>query len=64
VLRIGPIEGVWKVFWGLGFFGAGQRRGAHVSTPEIGSRDGVFSFGGIWGVYAVLRREIVWGNLN
>jgi hypothetical protein len=56
-LIIGPIEGVWKLFEDLGFFEAGQRRGAHVSVPEIGSRDEVFCFGGIWGVYAVLRRE-------
>jgi hypothetical protein len=58
VLIIGPIEGVWKVFGDLGFFEAGQRRGAHVRIPKIGSRDEVFCDGGIWGVYAVLRREL------
>jgi hypothetical protein len=57
-------SGSLESFLGIGFFWAGQRRGAHVSTLEIGSRDELFSFGGIWGVYAVLRREIVWGNLN
>jgi hypothetical protein len=56
-LIIGSVEGVWKVFGELGFFEAGQRRGAHVRIPKIGSRVGLFMFGGIWGVYAVLRRE-------
>jgi hypothetical protein len=56
-LRIGSTEGVWKVFWGLSFFGVGQRRGADVSVPKIGSRGALFCFGGIWGVYADLRRE-------
>jgi hypothetical protein len=41
-----------------------QRRGTHVSTPKIGSRDGVFVFGGILEFHADLRREIVWGNLK
>jgi hypothetical protein len=48
----------------LSFFGVRQRRGAHVSVPKIGSRDGVLCFGGILGVYADLRREIGWGNLD
>jgi hypothetical protein len=48
----------------LGFFEAGQRRGTHVSVPKIGSRDGLFCFGGIWGVYADLRRELNWRNLK
>jgi hypothetical protein len=41
-----------------------QRRGVHVNTPKRGSRDGVFSFGGIWGVYADLRRDFNLGNLK
>jgi hypothetical protein len=48
----------------LGFFGVGQRRGADVSVPKIGSRDGLLCIGGILGIYAVLRREIGWGNLS
>jgi hypothetical protein len=52
----------WKDFWGLGFFGAGQRRGARVSPLKIGSRDGEIVFGGIYGFYAVLRRELRRGN--
>jgi hypothetical protein len=44
--------------------GAGQRRGTHVSTPEIGSRVGLFCFGGILGFYAELRRKLEWGNLR
>jgi hypothetical protein len=35
-----------------------------VSTLKIGSRGKVFCFGGILGFYAVLRREIKWGNLD
>jgi hypothetical protein len=35
-----------------------------VRTPKIGSRDGVLSFGGIWRIYADLRRESFWGNLK
>jgi hypothetical protein len=49
-------------FWNLGE--RVQRRGADVSTPEIGSRGAVFCFGGISGVYADLRRELDWGNLE
>jgi hypothetical protein len=48
----------------LGFFEAGQRRGAHVSVPKIGSRAALLCFGGIWGVHADLRREFWWGNLD
>jgi hypothetical protein len=51
-------------FLRIGLFEAGQRRGVHVSVPEIGSRDGLFCFGGIWGVYADLRRELNWRNLK
>jgi hypothetical protein len=58
------LEVGWKDFGKLGFLGAGQRRGAHVNVPEIGSRDGLLCFGGILGVYAELRREFYWGNLN
>jgi predicted metal-binding membrane protein len=43
--------------------GAGQRRGTHVSVPKIGSRAGLFCFGGIWDSHADLRRELNWGNL-
>jgi hypothetical protein len=46
------------------FWGNRQRRGVDVNVPEIGSRDGVFVFGGILGFYAILRREWVWGNFN
>jgi hypothetical protein len=35
-----------------------------VSVPKIGSRVGVFCFGGIFGFYADLRREYIWRNLN
>jgi hypothetical protein len=41
-----------------------QRRGADVSVPKIGSRDGVLCFGGILEFHADLRRECNWGNLN
>jgi hypothetical protein len=41
-----------------------QRRGGRVSTPKIGSRVGVFVFGGILGIHADLRREFGWGNLK
>jgi hypothetical protein len=41
-----------------------QRRGVNVSTPKIGSRDGVFVFGGILEFHADLRRECFGGNLN
>jgi hypothetical protein len=34
-----------------------------VSVPKIGSRVGVFCFGGILGFYADLRREYIWRNL-
>jgi hypothetical protein len=48
-----------------GFFeGKVRRRGTHVNIPKIGSRVGVFVFGGIYGFCAELRREFVWGNLN
>jgi hypothetical protein len=41
------IEGNWKVFGRLGILGAGQRRGVDVNVPKIGSRAGLFCFGGI-----------------
>jgi hypothetical protein len=63
-LIIGSTEGTWKVFEKFGIFGAGQRRGAHVSVPKIGSRAALLCFGGILGFYAVLRREYFGGNLN
>jgi hypothetical protein len=58
------LNGIWELFEDLGFFGVGQRRGARVNIPEIGSRDGVLCFGGILGNHAVLRRDSVWGNFN
>jgi hypothetical protein len=63
-LETGSNERNLETFRRFGFFGAGQRRGAHVSVPKIGSRDGVLCFGGILGTHADLRREIVWGNFN
>jgi hypothetical protein len=41
-----------------------QRRGAHVKTPEIGSRDEVYCFWGNIGIYAELRRELKGGLGN
>jgi hypothetical protein len=41
-----------------------QRRGTHVNVPEIGSRVGVYCFGGNLGIYADLRREFIWRNLK
>jgi hypothetical protein len=41
-----------------------QRRGAHVNTPEIGSRGDAFCLGGIYEIHADLRRESKWGNLK
>jgi hypothetical protein len=50
---------------GVGLFeGQIQRRGTHVSTPEIGSRVGELCFGGISGIYADLRRELFWGEFE
>jgi hypothetical protein len=63
-LKLWSIEENWKIFKRLGFFGAGQRRGTHVSVPKIGSRVGKFCFGGILGIHAVSRRELIRGNLN
>jgi hypothetical protein len=43
----------WSIGWGgehfgeLGFWGNVRRRGAHVSTPEIGSRGGEMCIGEI-----------------
>jgi hypothetical protein len=58
----------WGFDWVLKRFlvnwilGEVQRRGADVNTPKIGSRVGEFCFGGILGIHAVLRRELIWGN--
>jgi hypothetical protein len=41
-----------------------QRRGVHVSTLEIGSRGDKKCFGGIYGFYADLRREVDWRDLK
>jgi hypothetical protein len=56
-LIIGSTEGIWKDFGNFVILGVGQRRGADVKLPEIGSRVGELCFGGIYGFYAVLRRE-------
>jgi hypothetical protein len=50
-MRIGNILGIEFLE------GVVQRRGTHVKIPEIGSRVGVFMFGGIYEIHAVLRRE-------
>jgi hypothetical protein len=50
-MRIGNILGIEFLE------GVVQRRGVHVNIPEIGSRVGVFMFGGIYEIHAVLRRE-------
>jgi hypothetical protein len=58
------LAGFLKEF-GFGIFGDRiQRRGAHVSTPKIGSRDGGIVFGGISEFRAVSRRELFWRNLE
>jgi hypothetical protein len=54
----------WKVFGNFGILGEFQRRGVHVSTPKIGSRDGIKCFGGILGFHADLRRELERGNFK
>jgi hypothetical protein len=48
----------------MNFWNVVQRRGAHVSTPKIGSRDGEIRFGGILRNHAVLRRESFRRNLK
>jgi hypothetical protein len=58
------LNGIWKVFEKFGIFGAGQRRGTHVSVPKIGSRAALLCFGGILRNHAELRRELIWGNFN
>jgi hypothetical protein len=55
---------IGKDFWDWIFEEEFQRRGAHVSIPKIGSRDGQKCFGGIMGFHADLRREYFWGNLD
>jgi hypothetical protein len=55
---------IWKDFEKFGIFGVGQRRGAHVSVPKIGSRAGLLCFGGIWRFHAELRRDFFWRNLK
>jgi hypothetical protein len=47
----------WIEFLDWDFLEAVQRRGAHVNTPKLGSRDGEISFGGISRIHAVLRRK-------
>jgi hypothetical protein len=66
-MRIGGINGFWpgmvRVF-GWDFWKAIQRRGVHVSTPKIGSRDGELCFGGIYEFCAELRREFKGGEFK
>jgi hypothetical protein len=50
----GQLVGVGRDFWAWIFGGQVQRRGTHVNTPKIGSRVGVFCFGGIYRFYAEL----------
>jgi hypothetical protein len=45
----------WRNFW---------RRGTHVNIPKLGSRGEGNCLGEFWWVYAVLRRELCWGNLK
>jgi hypothetical protein len=56
------MDDVWKDLGIEFFWGKIQRRGTHVNPPKIGSRGDVNCFGGILGIYAVLRRELEWGN--
>jgi hypothetical protein len=62
-MRKGWEIGVWlrigMIFGDLEFLGELQRRGAHVNSPEIGSRGGVFCCWGNLGFCADLRRECV-----
>jgi hypothetical protein len=55
-MRVGNFFGNWA------FLGRVQRRGTDVSVPKIGSRDGVYCFGGILRFCAELRREFNLGN--
>jgi hypothetical protein len=61
---MGQLDEIWKVFEDLCVWRKLQRRGTHVNVPEIGSRGEEKCFGGISGIYAVLRREFGWGNLD
>jgi hypothetical protein len=61
---MGVLDGLWKVFGNFGILGEFQRRGVDVSTPKIGSRDGIKCFGGILGFHADLRRELERGNFK
>jgi hypothetical protein len=53
-------EGIWGFWPGLDWFfwpnfgKVVQRRGVHVNTPKIGSRDGELCIGGILDFYADL----------
>jgi hypothetical protein len=58
------LVGVWNDFQDWNFWRNRQRRGAHVSVPEIGSRATLLCLGGIWGSHADLRREFKGRNLN
>jgi hypothetical protein len=61
---LGELKGSWIGVLRIRFLGRVQRRGTHVNTPKIGSRDGVFCFGGILGFCAELRREFKRGNFK
>jgi hypothetical protein len=50
----GRLNGTGKDLRGLEFWDLVQRRGAHVSTPKIGSRAGENCLGEILGFYADL----------
>jgi hypothetical protein len=58
------LEGIWIGFWFLVFWRNFWRRGAHVNVPKIGSRGAGNCLGEFLGVYAVLRRDLIWRNLN
>jgi hypothetical protein len=61
---MGELKQNWELFWGWLFWRKFQRRGVDVNTLKRGSRAGEFSFGGISGFCAELRRELFWRNLN
>jgi hypothetical protein len=61
VPKLWSTGGIWIGIGGWNFWGNFWRRGTHVNTPEIGSRDGGKCLGEFWGFHAVLRREF-WGG--
>jgi hypothetical protein len=60
----GQLNGIRIDFGGLDFWRKFQRRGAHVNTPELGSRGEESCFGGILRIRADLRRDFVGGDFN